>query len=117
MRVFVQGLMAAMLLVASILSMTNSNFLASAALFAGAMVFGWHVFAARAWANWGEAGAIMDAISIPAGPDADAEAEAAPFDPDAALAHYLQRKAAGEVEPLTDPAGEAPRARFGRKAR
>jgi hypothetical protein len=118
MRVFIQASMAAMLLIASLLSMANGNLLEAIVLFAGAIVFGWHVFAAKAWANWGEAGSIMDAIAIPAGPVADDGLDDAPFDPDAALAHYLKQKAAGEVEPLTDPAASAsPRASFGRKAR
>lgn len=51
--------------------------------------------------------------------DADAAPGDEPFDADAALARYMEKKAAGEVEivsrPKTDRAYSAPRPTFGRK--
>lgn len=142
MRVFVQGLMAALLLIASIVSLGNAQFLEAAALFAGALVFGWHAGAGKSWAQWGKADSGLDFFANPAGAIADqvwgreddatvdqpGGGEAGEpqgrerFDADAALARYMEKKAIGAVEPLVgshdglDAAAALPRVVFGRKA-
>lgn len=127
MRVLVQSLLAVGLLLASLMAMANGNFVNALISFVGAMVVGWHLLSSKSWAKWGDADAALDFLANPAGPrggaagggDADEDSNV-PFDPDEALSRYLEKKAAGEVEPLTaarEPGAAPPRrAAFGRKA-
>ncbi|MEO6534533.1 MAG: hypothetical protein ABIN72_01400 [Sphingomicrobium sp.] len=101
--------------------MMNGHNVNALAAFAGALIFAWHVLAGKSWSRWGEADSALNFIANPAGATVGDSDDDAPFDVDQALARYLEKKAAGEVEPLrgsddgTDSALAAPRPPFGRK--
>lgn len=137
MRLFLAGGIALALFVASLLAMINDDWLSALTCFAGALVMGWRISQGRDWAQWGNADPAMDFVRNPAGAlatdddrhvadqprfgdcEADQETAALPFDPDIALSRYMEKKAAGLVEPVggqgfeSRPSG---RTRFGRKA-
>ena len=139
MRPFITGCLAAAAFVASLFALANDALLSAALYFAAAFGFAWQVLKGDQIADPGQGGDLLRFIREPAkaaldevfgrsatAGEAEANAEGAegsePFDADAAFARYMEKKAAGEVEPLTGqhaglaPPAAAPRPLFGRKS-